>query len=338
MPKDAPLAVEVPAPYRDKPGWIKVGVIAAVGFIVGIAWPRVMGVRLGPSAPGEAAAAAASASGSAHGRAPDAPPASVVTKGPASAAPAVAASAAPAAASASVAARAAVPPTISVQKGSVLSCKTTDGDTKKGKECGTLPALDLLVNPRVRKIASCSGIEGQTGKLSLVVTADFNSGKLTYDIGKSSTLPNVEAVTSCLKTTFHGTSTTGTTHEHPRYTVAYTYNFATPGGGDEDSKASAHKEKTEKSSEKAKEAQDEKKEEKSEKPEKTEKSELASGEASVAWEVALVRDGPKTGGLVSRLPRGTKVKVGPAKDGWFQIKFGEGYASEGWVYRGAIGR
>ncbi|MDF2692812.1 MAG: hypothetical protein K0S65_1195, partial [Labilithrix sp.] len=88
MPKDAPLAVEVPAPDRDKPGWVKVGVIAAAGFIIGIAWPRLVGVRLGPAAPGESAAAAASASAaaSAHGgRAPDAPPASVTAKGPAAA-------------------------------------------------------------------------------------------------------------------------------------------------------------------------------------------------------------------------------------------------------------
>ena len=51
-----------------------------------------------------------------------------------------------------------------------------------------------------------------------------------------------------------------------------------------------------------------------------------------------MRDTPKTGGLLARLPRGTKVKVGTAKDGWFLIKYGESYAREGWVYRGAIGR
>ena len=79
MRKDVPLAVEVPSPERDKPAWVKVGVIAAVGFIVGIAWPRLVGVRLGPSAPGEAAAAA-SASGGTAGRAPDAPPGSAGAK------------------------------------------------------------------------------------------------------------------------------------------------------------------------------------------------------------------------------------------------------------------
>src|SRR5262249_15842580 len=67
-------------------------------------------------------------------------------------------------------------------------------------------------------------------------------------------------------------------------------------------------------------------------------SSLGTGEAAVAWEAALVRDTPKTGNLVTRLPRGTKVKVGSSKDGWYQIKFGDGFANEGWVYRGAIGR
>ena len=74
MAKEVPLAVGVPAADRDKPAWVKVGVIAGVCFVVGIAWPRLVGVRIGPSAPGEAAE---SASGSLHaGRAPDAPPSS----------------------------------------------------------------------------------------------------------------------------------------------------------------------------------------------------------------------------------------------------------------------
>jgi hypothetical protein len=331
MPKDAPFAVEVPASDRDKPAWVKVGVIAAVGFVIGIAWPRVMGVRLGPAAPGEAAAAAASASASAHGgRAPEAPPASIVAKTPV--VPVASSAPAPAVANA-------VPPNISIQKGTVLSCKTAEGDSKKGKECGSVPGIDQLVGPRVRKIATCSGIEGQTGKLSLVVNADFASGRFWYDVGKSSTVPNIEAVTACLKTSFHGTSTTATPHEHPRYTVAYTAVFAPGAGAPAEDDKVARKDKGDKSEPKdkgdkaAKEAPDEKTEKPAEKVDAP-----AAGEAQVGWEVALVRDAPKTGGLVSRLPRGTKVKVGPSKDGWYQIKFGDGFANEGWVYRGAIGR
>jgi len=305
MPKDAPsLAVDIPAQGRDKPAWVKVGVVAAVGFVVGIAWPRLVGVRLGPAAPSDAPSTSAHAA-----RAPEPSAASsVAVKAPAASAstppPAPAAVAAP-------------PPNITVQKGIVVSCKTDTGETKKGaKECGPVPGIDALVTPRVRKIATCSGVEGQTGKLALTVNADFASGRFWYEVGKGSTLPNLDAVTSCLKTSFHGTSAASTPHEHVRYTVAYTATFSAD---------------AEPSHGKAKEA-----------PPPEEKEAPAApgkeGEAQVAWEVALVRDAPKTGGLVSRLPRGTKVKVGSARDGWYQIKFGEGYASEGWVYRGAIGR
>lgn len=223
------------------------------------------------------------------------------------------------------------PPHVKIQKGAVLSCKTKGGD-KKGKECGSVPGLDQLVQPRVKSLATCSGAEGQTGKLSLVVNADFASGRLTYDIGKSSTLTNVDAIAPCLKTAFRGTSTTSTTHEHPRYTVAYSAIF-TPksgaGGAREELAAKEDKAaKDDKSASSAKAAPDEKKA----------RVELASGEAAVAWEVALVRDTPRTGGVVARLPRGTKVKIGTAKDGWFLIRYGEGHTREGWVYRGAIAR
>jgi len=229
---------------------------------------------------------------------------------------------------------AAAPPNISVQKGSVLSCKTADGDTKKGKECGPVPGIDQFVSPRVRKIASCAGAEGQTGKLSLVVNADFASNRFSYDVGKSSTIQNPDAVAACLKTTFHGTAMNAAPHEHPRYTIAYTAVFAPGGAATDEDKTAAHKDKgdradtKDKSERSAKDTPDE----------KPERSELASGEAQVAWEVASVRDAPKTGTVVTRLPRGTRVKVGSTKDGWFHIKFGEGFANDGWVHRSAIGR
>ncbi len=327
MRKDLPLAVEVPNAERDKPAWVKVGVIAAVGFIVGIAWPRVVGVKLGPNAPGESASAAASAS-QAPGRAPDAPPASVAAKtGPVQ-------STIPAAAPPSATATGpALPPNIVVQRGTVLSCKTSEGETKKGRECGGVAALDQFVSPRVRKISTCSGVEGQTGKLSLVVSADFASGRLSYEIGKASTVGNIEAVTSCLKTSFHGTTIDKVAHEHLRYTIVYNAVFA-PGTGSSDPETHKDKDKTEPKDKNAKEAPPAE-EPKAETPAP---APMNAGEAAVAWEVALVRDAPKTGSVVARLPRGTKVHVGAPKDGWFSIKYGEGFANEGFVYRGAIGR
>jgi hypothetical protein len=317
------LAIEVPTPEKDKPAWVKVGVIAAVGFIVGIAWPRVAGVRLGPSAPSETAAAS-SARG---GRAPDAPPASVTKAAPVPSASVAApsASAAPPPRAATVAA----PPAIAIAKGLVLSCKTTDGETKKGKDCGAVPGVDEIVRPRVRKIATCSGMEGQTGKFSLTANADFVSGRFWYEVNtKSATVQNLDAVQACLKTVFHNTATTATPHEHSKYTVVYTAQL-TPGADDKDKVATKDKDGAEKTEAKAKTE-----------PAAEEKPApaAATGEAEVVWDVGLVRDTPKTGTLVGRLPRGTKVKVGSSKDGWYQVKYGDGFANEGWLYRGAIGR
>jgi len=330
MRKDPPLAVELPAPDRDSPAWVKVGVIAAVGFVIGVAWPRVMGVKLGPSAPGEAAAAAASAAASAKaaGRAPEAPPASVNAKS----VPALGAPSSSAMAIGSGAASAAVPagpPQVSVQRGSVIACKTSDGESKKGKECGGLAGLDNVVPPHLRKLATCSAAEGQTGKLSFVATAVFPSGGLSWDVGKSSTVGNLEGITSCLKTHFSGVTATGVAHEHNRYTVAYNVTFApaaieaaAPGKPDKADK-NAKDDSADKNA----------KEDKSDAP-----AAAAGGEASVGWEVALVRDVPKTGAVVARLPRGSKVKIGAMKDGWYAIKYGDAFSSDGFVYRGAIGR
>src|SRR5262245_8694891 len=137
MSKDVPLAVEVPTSSQDKPSWVKVGVIAAVGFVVGIAWPRVVGVRLGPSAPSEATSNSA-----AHvGRAPESAPSSA-PKAASAIVPATSVVSSPPSASASASATAG-PPVITVQKGNVLSCKTSDGEAKKGaKECGPVSGID----------------------------------------------------------------------------------------------------------------------------------------------------------------------------------------------------
>ena len=324
MRKDAPLAVEVPAPDRDSPGWVKVGVIAAVGFVIGIAWPRVIGVKLGPSAPGEAAAAAAasaSASARAAGHAPDAPPASVTAKAsgtPLGSASTLASAAVPAG-----------PPQVSVLRGNVISCKTSEGDSKKGKDCGSIAGLDNVVPPHLRKLATCGAADGQTGKLSFIATAVFPSGGLSWEVGKSSTVGNLDGLTNCLKTHFSGVTATGVAHEHNRYTVAYTVTFAPP------AVEAAPLGKNDKTDKNAKDdAAD-----KNAKDDKTDKPDLAAGsEATVGWEVALVRDVPKTGAVVARLPRGSKVKLGAIKDGWYAIKFGDGFASDGFVYRGALGR
>jgi SH3-like domain-containing protein len=60
--------------------------------------------------------------------------------------------------------------------------------------------------------------------------------------------------------------------------------------------------------------------------------------ALVVWEVAIIRDAPKTGKVVARLQRGSTLRVGAVKDGWYPVRYGEDFSGDGWVYRGAIGR
>lgn len=326
------LAVEIPSPERDKPAWVKVGAIAAVGFVIGVAWPRLVGVRVGPSAPGEAAAAAsASASAAAAARAAEPPSAPAPTaKAAASGATTVASAASMTAPSST-----SLAPTISVPKGAILSCKTTDGETKKGaKECGPLAALDAIVLPRLRKLAACSGAEGQSGKLSVVVTADFGTNKLLSDIGKTSTVGNLDQITGCVKKELAGVALGNVTHEHARYTVSYHATFAPPKDAAE---APSTKETSTKETSSKDSARNAKKDD-GEKAEPKDRVATNPGEGAVAWEVALVRDVPKTGEVLARLPRGTKVKVGALKDGWYGIKFGDGFGTDGYVPRAAIGR
>jgi hypothetical protein len=281
-------------------------------------------VRLGPSAPGEAAAAAASASGGAGGRAPEASPAGAAVK-----ANGTAATATGSAATTMTTAAMALPPKIVVTKGNVITCKTTDGEKKSGKECGPVGGLDLLVRDKMKGIATCGGVEGQTGKFVLVANADFKSGRFWYEVNKSATVQNLDAISACLKNAFHGQAVTNVPHDHPRYTVSYS---AVLSAEKEDSASAANKAKT------AKEDKTEKAPSISDEENKPAPAPAAAGEANVAWEVALVRDAPKVGAVVARLPRGTKVKIGATKDGWYSVKFGDDFGTDGWVYRGAIGR
>src|SRR5271163_1436870 len=66
--------IEVPSSEADGPSWRTIGIIAAVGFIVGVAWPRLAGVRIGPSLP-DPVPSASSVAGASEPT-PDAPAAS----------------------------------------------------------------------------------------------------------------------------------------------------------------------------------------------------------------------------------------------------------------------
>ncbi|HLK38192.1 MAG TPA: hypothetical protein VKU41_15625, partial [Polyangiaceae bacterium] len=142
----ASLQVRVPSPNEDRPAWKKVAAVTAVGFLLGVVWPRVAGVRLGPSVP-ESPSASASA---------PAPPAEASPLPPASVLSAPSAVSAPAAPTPAAAAPAAPPShALSVGHGTIISCKSADGVLRKAADCGALGGLDAAVMPRLRRMADC---------------------------------------------------------------------------------------------------------------------------------------------------------------------------------------
>ena len=294
---DAPLSVRVPAAEANRPSWGRVGIIAIFGFAIGVAWPRLAGVQLGPSAPADALQAAASAAANV-----EVPSASVAAVASAPIVPS--ASAAPPAPALSV----------KVSGAQLLSCKNDDGETLKGKACGSTPAFDPIARVHLEKLGQLASLEKERGKITVVVTLDFKKNKVFATTGKSSTVKNLEAVKSFLETELANVSLGPLAHDHPRYTLQYAVTLGDAKPGDAAVPAPG-----------------------TPAPRGDATKPAASGEgASIVWDVAIVRDAPQTGAIVARLPRNTAVKIlGAPQGGWYHVQFG---TNEGWLYRGALGK
>jgi hypothetical protein len=210
---------------------------------------------------------------------------------------------------------------VTVNHGVLVACRDGDGQTLKGvTACGGVAGFDAIVQPRLRKLASCPAATSSTnGKLAIVFSLDFSSKRVAAEVGKSSTVSDTEGFATCVKGAFQGVSLGALDHQNPRYTIAYNVLFGAtdplsaphPSSGPSDGIPAA----TVTPSPASKPVDD--------------------ASAEVAWEVAIVRDAPRTGAVVARLPRGTKVHLGTSQDSWYKIEFGGG---DGWVYRGALGR
>jgi hypothetical protein len=304
---DGPLTVQIPASGGDRPSWSRVGVITAIGFIVGVAWPRLVGVRLGPSVPESASPSAMTVIPPSQAALSATAP-SLPTIGPSSTvAPALAAVPAPAAPMAPEA-------NVTVGHGVVFACRTAEGDSLRGGDCGSLPGLDRVVMPRLHKLAECPEAAASSGKLHLVVHVDFARDSLGIDLGRGHGVSSPDALLTCARAGLgNKDGLAGIAHDNPRYSVAYAVTFAGDAATPTPSASNSAPARP-----------------------------VGEGEdrttVQVVWEVAIVRDAPKTGKVVARLQHGAELRLGAPKDGWYPVKFGEGFAGEGWLYRGAIGR
>jgi hypothetical protein len=296
--KTAPLRVEVPGPGDERLRYGRVGIIALVGFVIGMAWPRLAGVKLVPSAPS-----------------PDDP---LVAEQPvaSASAPAIAGSApAPAEEPAPPAVKpVAVEPSskpepserLRISEPQITSCHDEAG--KRVRDCDH-PALDRIARPRILSLAECPAAGQARGTLSLGLELDFGSKKVKQAFkGKSTTLDDdkADALVECAKSGFASAALDGIEHQSARYTAFYRVEFLehaiavpTPDAGLETT--------------------------------------LASGRATVVWEVAILRSSPtKDGDIVARIMRGTRLAVTGRQTDWYKVKY-DAKGSEGWVYRTAIG-
>jgi hypothetical protein len=308
MPKqDAPLKVEIPKPSDEGPAWSRVGVIAALGFLVGIAWPRLAGVKIGPSAPDD-----------------DRPKESASASPAPSAAPAAAAalvpSGQPAAAPSGPAAPGAEAPSnkqlVVIGPGTIARCR--DKKNKKVDECGQLQ-FDPIALPKLKELATCPSALGLDGKMSIGFEIDFEKKEVQVIKGKKTSLPNstVNGILQCAAREFSNVSLEDVPHKHRRYTLHYTAAFYPPGKHPEgDGKPTEGEGEGEAAAGST-----------------TSESE-ASGQATVNWDTALIRKEPKDGDVVMRLVRGTKVKLVGRQNDWYKVEHG---SKSGWVHRNAIG-
>jgi hypothetical protein len=303
--KDPPLQVELPRAVDDKPVWSRVGLIAAAGFVLGVAWPHLAGVRLGPNPPS------------------DARPAIADTAAPATAAPTAAPSVVAAVPSAAPSAEpASNQQLVVVGPGTIQRC--FDAKRKRLDDCGELE-FDPIATPRLQALANCPSALGLEGQLSIGFDIDFKKKQVHVAKGKKTTLPSstVQGVLQCAAREFANVELTDVPHEHPRYSLLYTATFHPPGKHPTAAVAPANGEGP---AEKQGDAGD---------AAGTTTSEAsASGTATVRWDTALIRKEPKDGGIAARAVRGTRLTIVGRRGDWYRVEVGK---KTGWVYRGAIG-
>jgi hypothetical protein len=291
------VKVEVPGSQDDGVKFGRVGIIAVVGFAIGIAWPRLAGVKLVPSVPVPAAAEASARE--LTGAPAEAKPAEVP-------APPVAASAAPPE----------KPPAerLLVSDVQVANCRNPHG--KRSQACDRVD-FDRVAREPLRELLACPGTEDAAGVLSLGFELDFQADKIkSIQSGKSTSLEqdNVDRLLACARERFAKVSLAGIPHEQNAYTLYYRLELLSTAGP---SKPAAAEPGGSRGS--------------------GEEGTPASGHATVSWDVALVRATPaRDGDVRARVLSGTRVVVTGKNGDWFRVKY-DAKGNQGWVYRTAIG-
>ena len=274
--------VVTPTPDRDRALNGIVGVVALVGFVVGIAWPRFLGVKVGPDVPG----------GTTPSPAASDKPNATTTPGTASATVS-ATEPSPKGEGPDEEAGVTNKQQVVIGAGEVSACRNKKGE--KQDECGKI-AFDAHAKKHLEELARCPSAIGLEGTLSLQVSLNFEKNVVSVDgFKKKADIPSStqKGVLNCAGEAFKGLELEGIPHTHLRYSLIYPVSFYPP--GKEPPKPAAP-------------------------GEEAPAEESGLGSASVKWEKALGRETPEEGKVVARLAQGTRMKLLEQKGDWYRIE------------------
>jgi hypothetical protein len=197
--------------------------------------------------------------------------------------------------------------TVRIERHQVQSCQ---GDAGEAVARCDEPNLDGVIEGPIDKLADCDAADGASGVLSLGLHLDFAHGHVTrVKAGHSTTLPKTETarLIACAEDILVGTALDGIEHQHGRYWMYYWVRFSPPNSPFDPVPPPASEELV-----------------------------SASGQATIGWTTAIVRESPSPRAPVAtRLSSGTRVSVTGRMGDWYRIeRLGK---SLGWVHRQAIG-
>jgi hypothetical protein len=203
------LKVDVPRASKAPLRLGRVGLIAAVGFGVGVLWPRIAGLRLVPTLP-----AGAASSPDLSGAPPDEVPAASAL---ASAAPA------PPPKKPELLPTGSPPPVVG--EAQITSCRDAAGG--KVATCDSVD-FDRVARDRLSSL-DCPAARKASGVVSLGFELDFTTERVTrIASGKATSLGDeaLSAVLDCYRQSFKDVSLVAIPHEHQRYTIFYRIELA----------------------------------------------------------------------------------------------------------------
>jgi hypothetical protein len=222
--QDRPLEIDLPRPAADQPAWSKVGIIGVAGFLVGILWPRVAGLKIGPSVPVDlhgTTEASVAPSGS-----PLSPSALPGARPPA---PSGAPSSEPTGSQELVV----------VGPGKITRC--FDKKDRKVDDCEKLQ-FDPIALPKLKDLAKCPSAVGLEGKVALGIEVNFDRKEVGVSrMKKGTSLPvsTVLGILQCAGKDFANVALDEVPHKYRRYAMVYVTTFYPPGKHPDDAKEGA---------------------------------------------------------------------------------------------------